>query len=528
MITETQLANLKIQANAAISTADIIKLLIESDKDTPDYKKAVEGEDYYKRNQKIKSEDFTTTTVLESDPTDPDKTIENVFHNPNRSNQRIQHRFLFNHVEQKVSYIAGREPSITVDGAKAHESGESGNDQWQLQNELAKTTNTMFRKQLLSLLRKASLEGKSWLHEYKDKNGKLKQAVIPRTEGVAIYDSSYEQEIVEFIRYYPVVLNIAGKELIGTKAEWWTDQDVTYWIDEGNGRYVKDSSYETNPAPHYWEIITVTGPDGVTQIEKSRTAKSWGKIPFIELANNSDKMTDLEIYKDLIDAYDLVASKGTNNLLDFNEFYAIIQGFGGEVASAVVRKLEVNRAVSINGDKGKVELKQYDLTMTGRIDWLKELWNAIHFFGCAVDTNADRIGNAPSGVSLEFQYSLLDLKANNMITEAELVLNDHFWFITQDINRQNSKNYDPEEVAIQFNKSKITNNLETVTMITQSDNIVPEKLLLQAHPLVKDADQAYKDLLEQRKEKMAQQREEFGNFGTTNPLGAKKDDKETE
>lgn len=164
-------------------------------------------------------------------------------------------------------------------------------------------------------------------------------------------------------------------------------------------------------------------------------------------------------------------------------------------------------------------MEQADLQMQGRLDWLKELWSAIHFFGCAVDTNADRIGNAPSGVSLEFQYSLLDLKADLMITEAALALENHFWFVTEDINRRENAQYNSELVSVTFNKSRITNRLETVTMIMQSENIVPERILLQAHPLVDDADQAYKDLLEQRKQKLKEQQVQFGSFGSTNPSG---------
>ncbi|NLB08161.1 MAG: phage portal protein, partial [Clostridiales bacterium] len=89
----------------------------------------------------------------------------------------------------------------------------------------------------------------------------------------------------------------------------------------------------------------------------------------------------------------------------------------------------------------------------------------------------------------------------------------YFWFITEDFNRQNNTNYDADLVSIQFNKSRVTNNLETVQMIVQSQDLLPDKLLLQAHPLVKDADQAYKDLLAEREEKQARQREMFGNFG---------------
>ena len=109
--------------------------------------------------------------------------------------------------------------------------------------------------------------------------------------------------------------------------------------------------------------------------------------------------------------------------------------------------------------------------------------------------------------------SLLDLKSNLMITEAKLALSDHFWFVTEDLNQVNSTAYDSELVSVAFNKARITNRLETVQMIAQSDNLVPERILLQAHPLVDDADQAYKDLLEQRKQKIKEQRAAMPAYG---------------
>lgn len=514
MITQTEIINMQISANAPMTRAEILKQLIEEDQKSDEFRAAQDAERYYKREQDIKGYDFRQSIILDRKTNDEgiEVDVEQTFINPNRSNHRMQHRFLFNHVEQKVSYISGREPSITVDGAEPSEDGKSGNEEWTYQNELAKTTGAKFRRLLLQWQRKASLGGKAWLHEYKDKDGQLKQLVVPRTEGVPIYDTTYNRTLVEFIRYYAIRQTVAhGKTETITRAEWWTDRDVTYFISDKSGKFDQEGATRS----HYSTVTLVNGQDGETLVEKERKGKSWGKVPFVELANNSDALTDLHVYRDLLDAYDLVASKGTNNLMDFNEFYAVIQGYGGDAAGAIVKKLEINRAVSVGsaGTGNSVTMQQLDMQMQGRIDWLKQLWDAIHYFGCAVDPSKDSVGNAASGVSLEFQYSLLDLKANNMIAEAELALTDHFWFVTEDINRQSGSAYDSEKVSIQFNKSRVTNNLEVVQMITQSADLLPDKLLLQAHPLVKDADQAYKDLLSERVESQKRQRMIFGNFG---------------
>lgn len=507
LITETDLINMRISAGAVMSNGQILAELIAAHATDPGRVKAIDADRYYKFEQDVKGLDFQVTTVINADDE------EEEFKNKNRSNVRIQHRFLFNQVEQKIGYISGKEPTIAVDNAKANEAGTGGNEEFAFQTSLTDTTDAKYRKVLLQWIRKASLHGVTWLHEYKDALGKLRQVIIGRDSLIPIYDTAYEQDLLECIYYFPIEQRTGTNKKTIFKAQWWTARDVTYWIQEGNS-YVLDPDYPVNPAPHYWEVTRVNGPDGITQIEKSRTPISWGRVPFIELSNNADKLTDLEPIKDLIDAYDLVASKGTNNLMDFNEFYAVIQGFGGDAASAIVKKLEVNRAVSVGGTGGHVDMKQLDLQMSGRIDWLKELWKAIHVFGQAVDISNDEMGSAPSGVSLKFQYTLLDLKANNMIIEAETALKDHLTFLTREINKRDGKKYDPEMIRVSFNKSQITNDAEIVKMIVDSDNLVPERILLAAHPLVTDVDQAYKDLLEQRKQKLEEQRSAFGEFGT--------------
>lgn len=506
-ITQADIAKLRVQAGAAMGIGAILKDLLTKDKASEEYNQAIIGELYYRGEHDILKHDFRRDTIATTDAEGKETT--ETFVNPNRSNHLEVHPWLFTHIEQKVAYISGKEPSVLVDGAKRGEDGSPANDEQRYQDELAKTTGARWADVLADWETAASWGGVAWLHEYLDAAGKLRQAVIPRTEGIPIYDGQYQRELVEFIRHYLVTVNEAGREKQVTRVEWWTAQDVTYYIDDGQGNFKLDPDVQQNPAPHFWDVTTATADDGVTRVETRRDARSWGRVPFVELPNNAGRTTDLKRYKTLIDAYDLIRSKGTNNLMDFNEFWTIIQGFGGDLASAMAKRLKINQAVSITSQGGNVEMKQLSLDMKGRIDWLKELRDAIHEFGMAVDVNPDRIGNAPSGVSLKFQYTLLDLKANRMISKLKTALQQHFAFVTEMLNRQGST-WDAEKVSATINKSLITNDAETVTMLAQSQGLVPEKLLLANHPLVEDADQAYKDLLEEREAKAVAQREVFG------------------
>ena len=359
----------------------------------------------------------------------------------------------------------------------------------------------------------ASKGGKAWLKEYIGKDGKHRQAIIPRINGIPVYDTAHNKELVEFIYHYEVEEYTGGSTKVKrTHAEWWTGDGVTYWVTTDEGAFVQQSD-RSGVRPHYRVNTYVTGDDGVSQKLKKTESKKWEHFPIIELKNNAEGVSDLSRYKDLIDAYDLIQSKGSNNAMDFNEFFAVLQGFGGETASAVVRKLRINQAVNVNGQGGNIELKQLDMAMAGRIDWLKLLRDAIHEFGMAVDIKKADFGSAPSGVSLKFQYTLLDLKTNSISTQMKAALQEHFWFITQRINKQASSVYDSSVIDVTFNKSAIMNDLETINMIRSSDDIVPERILLARHPFVDDPDEAMKEMEEQRKRKALEARKAMRSYG---------------
>lgn len=110
----------------------------------------------------------------------------------------------------------------------------------------------------------------------------------------------------------------------------------------------------------------------------------------------------------------------------------------------------------------------------------------IFHFGMGIDTDSDKFGNAPSGVSLKFQYTLLDQKAGNMISKLKKVIKELLWFVTDDQNRIHETNYNAEDIIVDINKNIITNDVEIVSMIQSSKGIVSDKTLLAMHPFVTD------------------------------------------
>jgi len=303
------------------------------------------------------------------------------------------------------------------------------------------------------------------------------------------------------IRYYDIVVVENGQKYIRKKVEWWTKQDVTYYVEKEGQIFVKDTAFAVNPAPHFWNVTTTNN------IHKEKQGHSWGRVPFLILKNNRNSTTDLEHIKGLIDAYDLISSEGTNNFLDLVELYWVIEGAGGENVNSILKKLQVNKAVSLNslGDS-KVEAKQVELPVVGRLEFLKMLRKDIFHFGMGIDTDSDKFGNAPSGVSLKFQYTLLDQKAGNMIAKLRKVIKELLWFVTEDYNSKHGTAYDANDIQIDINKNMITNDMETVNMIQSSKGIVSDKTLLAVHPFVTDVNAEMQEI-------EAQEQKELAKFG---------------
>lgn len=506
-ITQMELNKLRVAQGGAMSEGEILTSLIRDDKETDSYKMAAVADRYYLGKHDVKDHCFTSESIAETVTTESGAQVEQftTYTNPNRSDVRTANPFFWVHVLQKIQYVLGREPSISVKDTApgAKEYGDALHD----------TTDAAFMKLLGEWATASAKGGKAWIKEYYDQDGRLRQAVIPRCNGIPIYDTTHDKTLVEFIYHYCVDVHLGrSKTIKRTYAEWWTAKGVTYYYADENEAFKVDPE-RAGVRPHYKTATKVNGADGVTQQVKKIEPKMWERFPFVELLNNEEGLSDLARYKDLIDAYDLIQSKGSNNALDFNEFFAILQGYGGETANAIVRKLRINQAVNINGQGGNIDLKQLDLAMAGRIDWLMVLRDAIHEFGMAVDIKKADFGAAPSGVALRFQYTLLDLKANALITQMKAALEQHFWFITQTLNSASAVAFDPASIDISFSKSAIMNDLETIGMINLSVDTVPERILLAHHPFVDDPDAALKEMEKQRKKKAKEAQKAFGAYG---------------
>ena len=476
-ITEMELLQARLAAGKRLNDSHILKEILQEDRSSERKRRMAEGERYYRGEHDSLQKDFRRSPISETKENGEEEL--RMFFNPNRSNHHCVHPFHHTLVAQKTAYLVGREPTISVrNGDRAFE---------EMLTELA---DEHFNGMLQSWLTGAANKGVEYLHVYYDGEGNFRYCIVPAEEIIAIYDEEYQQELREVIRYYDIKVLDEGREKTKRRVEWWTAEDVTYFTENGDGEFLQEKSCG------HWAVTALL--DG----EETETEQhGWGRVPFIPLRNNEKELTDLQLVKGLIDAYDLVSSEGTNNLLDLVDLYWVIQGYGGETASAVVKKLQINKAVQISDSSGNVEAKQVQLPVEGRLDWMQMLRKDIFHFGMGVDTDSDDWGKAASGVALKFQYAMFYLKINGIVPEIKRAVKEFFRFATEDWNRENGTDWDWRKIQITLNTNGITDDMETMQIIAASKGMVSEKTLLGKHPFVEDVNSEMEQLERERKEK---------------------------
>ena len=363
-----------------------------------------------------------------------------------------------------------------------------------------------FDEMLQRLVKGASNKGCEALHFYYDDTGKLSYCIVPAEELILVYDTEYQKNLEQVIRYYNTKVIKGGVTYIRRKIEWWTGKDVTFYTEKEENVFVRDND-RVNPSPHWWSVTSLDG------FEKKRVPMNWGRVPFVILENNAECSTDLSTVKTLIDAYDLLSSEGTNNFLDLVELYWVIQGYGGETAGAIAKKLQINRAVNISDSQGSVTAQQVNLPVTERIAWLSMLRRDIYHFGMGIDIEDEKLGNAPSGVALKFRYANLKHKCELMVPSLKKAVKEFYRFVLTDYNRRNGTAYNADDIKVTLNYSQIANDLETVQILTSSEGILSRKTQIENHPLVTDVN----DELERLEEEEKSREDKYNDLNMTKP-----------
>lgn len=426
-----------IEANAPTPT----KLLKEL-YDSFDNSKMIEGVRYYLSESDIlkrkmyKYEDGAKLVDLEA------------------TNKKIVSGFHKILVDQKTAYLAGEAMSF---------GSHSDNDkQMELLEELI---GEKWEDTLPELIKNASNKGLEWLHPFINEDGEFDYMVIPAESFIPVYDKK-TGKLTAGVRFYNVT-----DELI--KLEVWTADDVTYY-EMINGQIYLDVTEELNPGPHF--------------MNKEETEwKSWGKVPFVEFANNNERLGDLHFYKTMIDEYDELVSDAQNTLSDMQSLIYVLKGYEGESLSEFTENLKRFKAVKVEAEEGSgVDTLKAEVPVEAYKTQSDKLKESIYSFGQGVNPSPDVIGDAPSGVALTNLYSLLDMKASILERKFTLALREFMWFIQEYCDMTKAGEFDYRDITFSFNKMLLTNETEIVDMAQKSMGVISRTTILENHPWVKN------------------------------------------
>lgn len=417
-----------------------------------------------------------------------------------KSNERIPHPFHQLLVIQKAAYIAGN--PIKVSTNKKQLATEEFKKFIQEFNNIVEE---QFDDIINDLIIGASNKAEEWIHFYIDAEGELRFIIADAKELIPVYDTQYNKNLVGMIRYYKVEEHtIDGNTTVKNevyKVEWWTDTDVTYYTETEAGDFIPDFNYKINPSKHWYTYNSIEG-------ESASKPGSWGRVPFIKLQNNSANTNDLKSIKALIDAYDVVKSGWLNDIKDFQELILILKGYSGIVSviereagftelDVFMQNLKAKKVIPVE-EGGGVDSLNNEIPVEAKTKFLDITRKEIFFFGYGIDIDTDKFASAPSGVSLKFLYSLLDLKANALIRKLKITLQSFVEFISIYLQLTKKITYDVKQITFLINKSMIFNEAEKITSVKSSDGIISERTMLENHPFVEDVEEELLRLADQR------------------------------
>lgn len=427
--------------------------------------KAVTGEKYYRNNNDIKENGVLNQqydAYLKANNLNPLRNADN----------RISHNWHRLLVDQKISYGFSYPPMFDV--------GDAG-----INKKIVEVLGDEYGKIIKDLAVDASNCGVAWLHIWEDEKG-FNYAVVDPKQVIPIYSSDLKKELIAVLRAY----GLTGNDGISyQRFEYWTDKDCTFFIRQINGEINLEFVFE-----------------GFPNIIKHK----MGIVPFIPVYNNSTHTSDLDMYKDLIDTYDKVVSGFANDLDDVQEVIFVISGYGDEDRDKFIADLKKFKTIKVEPPDGAVNTIRAEIPYEARNAFLEMVKKQIFISGMGVNPDQERFGNA-SGVSLQFLYSLLELKMALMETEFRLGLAKLIRAILRYLGVSDKAN-----IIQTWTRNAIRNDLETVQMLGMSGNMISERTKTKNHPLTEDIEKELEQIKKEREEQMLETDMFINNGGGNN------------
>ena len=350
-----------------------------------------------------------------------------------RSNIKISHPFFTELVDQEVQYMLSNKEGTFV-----------RSDFPDLQKQLDVYFDEEFVAELMETMTDVISSGFSYMYAYEGKDERL-HFENASCQGVIEVREKETDDGCEYVIYW-YIDRLAKSNKTITRIQVWDDQQVYFYVQDGDGNIFLDPKEAINPRPH-----VIYKKDG----DESTYYENFGFIPFFRLDNNRKQVSGLKPIKNLIDDYDIMSCGLSNNLVDFDFPIHVVKGFQGDDLEELQQNLKTKKMIGVDSTGG-LEVHTVDIPYQARQAKLQEDEKNIYRFGMGFNSAQIGDGNI-TNIVIKSRYALLDLKCNKLEIRLKRFLKQILTVVLQEINRVNGTDYDVTDVWFDFSREIMTN-----------------------------------------------------------------------
>lgn len=361
-----------------------------------------------------------------------------------RSNMKIPHPFFTELVDQAVQYmLSGKDENGELKLMKS--------DLPELQTRLDEYFDDDFISELSEVLTGTMSKGFDYMYAYMNAEGRLAFQHAD-SMGVVEVRAKDTDDGCEYVIFW-YVDRIAKQNKIIKRIQVWDANQTTFYVQEEEGKLLKDEKEKLNPRPHV--TYKKDGDDAIYY-------ENFGFIPFFRLDNCKKQFSGLKAIKPLIDDYDLMSCGLSNNLADFDHPLHVVKGFKGDNLDELGQNLKTKKLIGV-GAEGGVETHTIDIPYQARVAKMTEDEKNIYRFGMGFNSAQLGDGNV-TNVVIKSRYALLDLKCNKLEIRLKQFLKKILNVVLAEINRVDGTDYQMKDVYFNFKREIMTNASDNATI----------------------------------------------------------------
>jgi len=442
--------------------------------------------------------------------------------NPLLSNVKIPSAFLRTAVNQKANYAFGKPFTISVENASLDEEAQRNDETGKMYlAEWQAFVDMRVRKTIKRLGASAINKGIAWAYVWIGEDGMLQ---LVDADSETIYPQWTDRahtSLDALVRDYMMVMYEGENPVEVYRVEYWDGETVERYIDK-DGELIDDAipiegqpdmgnGHQRRPLLEQRrdpETVGLTETGAIVGYEEI----SWGRAPFIALKGSEDELPLLKTVKDRIDAYDTLASKGVDSLVDDIDPLLVIENMSPEIGGLIrAREIMKNTRIMSTDTGGRVYYVQVNPNLTALQMELEGLRKDIREFSTSVDTQDVKFGSNPSGVALKAMYQDLDIYTDGLETEFEMFIENLKYFFDRWLEFRGIgtvEQWAEYKVIVALNRDMLINEGELIDQTVKlSGTGVSQETIDNYNPAVESFEVEQARRLAQIEEEMERQRE---------------------